>query len=175
MTSRVTITLNGRAQSPEEWADELGLRVQTIYNRRYKGLSDEECLAPVRMPGRGVRRPDSAYRWRTQWLRDKALADAQDTARARGKTAPKDVWDLPMSRDPWALGAIDAAEGDGRFTLNEIGHLMGLSRERVRHFETSAIRKIRAACGRDCTDAEIVAMLREVEIERAARDEDVED
>ena len=38
------ITYNGKTQTMEEWADEIGLSVTLLYNRFYRGWSVEEAL-----------------------------------------------------------------------------------------------------------------------------------
>lgn len=44
MRSNILITYNGNTQNMRQWADELGIKQNTIGCRHRKGWSDKECL-----------------------------------------------------------------------------------------------------------------------------------
>lgn len=44
------ITLNGKTQTLTEWCREKGIDVQLYYQRKRKGVSDEEALRPMAKP-----------------------------------------------------------------------------------------------------------------------------
>lgn len=48
-SNNVNVTFEGRTQSSQQWANELGMRAQTIRDRLAKGLSTEEVLNAFRL------------------------------------------------------------------------------------------------------------------------------
>lgn len=71
--------------------------------------------------------------------------NGRDAQRRRAEIAPGKPgswswWDLPWERDPHARGVV-RRNPDG-MTLQEVGDLWGVSRERIRQIEDGALRKL---------------------------------
>ena len=81
-------------------------------------------------------------------------------SRSRGASRLKHGWSAldalagepRFEADPEARAFVDEHEGGA--TLEEIGAVLGVTRERVRQIEEAALRKARAACAREGIDAE---------------------
>jgi len=145
------ISWNGKTQSARAWSAEFGYRVsaQAILDRVGRvergeaGYDLDRAMNPARLP-RGWNGP----RIRAEPVREE-MRDAQHT---------------PYAEDDWAWYVVQA-HPDG-LTLDQIGELYGLSRERVRQIEEDAVRKINRQPKRK---VEILEMLREIESLRPSR------
>lgn len=168
----IIITHDGKTLTIAQWSAVTGLCQQTIRTRLAGGLPPAECLDTHRKTwGNAVvsrRRRRAAYRWRTQAIRDAALGEERRIAAYGNQQQPREMWDVPLRFDAWGLAALDIAIEEGGLTLDDIGKLMGVSRERVRQIEEVAARKIRRASrGRGVLD-----MLRDLDALRSARCDD---
>lgn len=120
----VSITAFGRTQTVAAWAQEYGLRKSTLISRlklvdREGDLADV-VSAPVGSRGRTDERD---ARWRPD---------------GTGEMWPG-ARDTPYEDDSVAQAMM---AGRGLFTLDEVAAFMGLTRERVRQIECSAVRKL---------------------------------
>ena len=95
-----------------------------------------------------------------------AISIAEAHARFLDET-PLDHWGLDWKLDDRAWYVV-ACHPQG-LTLEEIGSLMGVTRERVRQIEEEAFAKIRKRTRWSLTDAQIIALLREADSERDRR------
>ena len=146
------ISWNGKTQSAREWSAEIGhgLSPQAIINRVRRvergqaGYDIDRAMNPKPLP-RGLNGPPMT---KAEPVRAE-MRDAQHT---------------PYCDDDWAWYVVHShPEG---LTLEQIGDLYGLSRERVRQIEEDAVRKINRQPKRK---AEILDMLREVDSLRPSR------
>jgi hypothetical protein len=172
------MTFNGRTMSLIDWANTLGISVASLRTRRALHWSDEECLGtPVRVVngdqhGMPKTRRES-YRWVCQAERDATLKAEREGARWLNAPPPRTMWDVPVELDPWGQAAIDVAIEDGGFRLDEIGVLMGVSRERIRQIEAEAMAKVRDWCLEKGHD--VAGLLGEIEALRGERETSEED
>lgn len=111
---------DGYEYTYQELANLTGLGIWTIRQRVKTGWSGEDILAL----GTNVRRLRTGH------------VDVPGTPGSRS-------WHLPLDQDPHGRAAIQIAEDLGGMTLDMVGALMGITRERVRQIEASAIRKVR--------------------------------
>ena len=151
------LTVNGESLTIAQWATRATVRESNIRKRMRAGLPPEECILPVRDSRR--RTP---YRWRTESIRRRVAHEARHVAFLSGRKPPLDAWDLPLEEDPWGQAAIESAATDGPLTLDEVGILLGVSRERVRQIEEIALRKLRRIEETGMRASGIVDMLRDV-------------
>lgn len=161
-----TLTIRGVTKSIPEWAEESGVPAWKVYKRSRQGVDPELCISPIRSLESLQRKP---YRWRTEKQRRQWFRAARMVAEYMDRTPPRDVWDMPLEDDPWAQAAIDVACEEGHLTLDDIGKLMGVSRERVRQVAEIALRKlcrIEETAGRRNA---IVDALRELDAERSCK------
>ncbi len=142
------ITWQGRTQSVKQWAAEMNINVQALLERYRKlergtaGYTLERVMDPHPMQ-RG---------WLPGGMRKRVAVRAEMLA----------AFDVPYWADDWAWYVVAHHQGDG-ITLDEIGQLYGVTRERIRQYEVSAMRKIEKTAA---NGAEIVALLRELDSER---------
>lgn len=143
------ITWQGRTQSVKQWAAEMKINVQALLERYRKlergaaGYTIERVMDPHPMQ-RG---------WGPGMCKRKRVAVRAEMLAA---------FDVPYWADDWAWYVVQRHKGDG-ITLDEIGQLYGVTRERIRQYEVSAMRKIQKMAA---NGSEIVAMLREIDAER---------
>lgn len=141
--NKVLLTLGDRTMTVSEWAREKGWHPRVIRHRLDKEWTHERILTePANMDGRGRPRSGKPYGWRTCKLRAAALEAERMVPMRIGEDRLRDAWDLPMANDPWANGAIDVAMEEGGFTLDDIGHFLGVSRERARQLQHGAMLKL---------------------------------
>lgn len=173
MTARIYLTHDGKTQCIRQWALETGFNQQTLRTRHKAGLSDEKILTmPIRHGVRVAEKRErrKPYQWRTHKTRARELAFARTLATYNDEPKPRDVWDLPMEHDPWGQAACDVAIEGNLFTLNEAGHLMGVSRERIRQIEEGALRKLKRALNLSGDSRDVIELLlRAIETERGER------
>jgi hypothetical protein len=84
-----------------------------------------------------------------------------------GSNADKLFWEDDLEARVWHLHC--GGDDFGECTLQEIAELWGMSRERVRQIEESAMRKIRVKAARGCPDAIACKLLLEERIEQMSR------
>jgi hypothetical protein len=143
------VTHDGRTQSVKAWAAEVGRSPQVMATRikRWEDgvYTEDQTFGKAALPCGGD------YRKRAE--RRKPV-NAEMAA----------MIDVPYADDPYAQKVVNANLGEG-LSLDEIGQLYGMSRERVRQIENGAMRKI-ARRMRGDEAAKIVSMLRAIEADR---------
>lgn len=142
---------DGRTKTPHQWAAELRISPRTLYSRIADGWDAARILTTPPRTYAGIRSA-RAHEWQVDphqtLIRELAkCASERGTLSHRLRRPPlRDMWDVPLERDPWAQAAIDVAAEDGGMTLDEIGVLMGgICRERVNQIVRVACKKLLAA------------------------------
>jgi hypothetical protein len=124
------VTHDGRTQSVKAWAIEVGRSPQVMATRikRWEAGAYTEAQAFGR---------DPLPRGFCQHAKGKRIRPALSAMMVA-------MADTPYAEDPFAQCVVNRHRGEG-IELDKIGELYGLSRERVRQIETSALRKLRMA------------------------------
>lgn len=123
------ITWRGQTKNAKEWGAELGIAPQVLLTRVMRiesgdaAYSLDRAMNPAPMQ-RGWDK-ETGYRKRKP-IREEMLQ----------------AFDVPYWADDWAWFVVESHIGEG-ITLDEIGQLYGVTRERIRQYEVSAMRKIR--------------------------------
>jgi len=134
----VAITSHGKTQNMSAWARELGISL-SVFSRRVSAMGAD---AAISSGGRSLFPGDLARSKDLSWWPE---------------------LDHPWEDDPRAKYVV-AHHPDG-ITLDEIGLLLGVTRERVRQIVESALRKLKNQPG----SREVVAFLLEQSKERESR------
>jgi Sigma-70, region 4 len=139
------ITWNGKTQSAKQWAAEIG------------GIAPQKLLTRVQRveKGEAVYDLDRAMDPTPLERGWSAGANRREPVRAEMLQA----FDVPYWADDWAWYVVEHHRGDG-LTLDEIGQFYGLTRESIRKYEASALRKFRQFCELRGIAADLRGLLR---------------
>jgi len=181
----VYITHGGVRMRMVDWARHLGIPKETMIDRVRRGVIDERLLSRSSMRERHeIVDANGRSQTLTEWARefgvypsvlcrriqrhgvDKALSADAFPVKCITKREGTSWWpelDHPWEDDPRAQYVV-AHHPDG-ITLDEVGLLLGVTRERVRQIEESALRKLKNQHG----SREVVAFLLEQSKERESR------
>lgn len=131
---RSTLTVGAVTRSVVEWAQIAGVRYETIVTRMRAGKSGEECISRKKLGTGG------------------------------SASVPRYMHDIDKPYREDVESQLFVNHFNEGATLEQIGDFFGISRERIRQIEDSALRKLRAKHPR-----ELQSMLEELALQRQVR------